>query len=92
MLVNPCKIYVYINNKAVILLLMVIYNKNQATVSQKHTKDFSRLPVKRRRRHAFTGTYNLSAASNPRVLVENYRPKQAPNLPFGQNLPVSILT
>ena len=30
-LVNRCKIYVYINNKAVILLLMVIYNKNQAT-------------------------------------------------------------
>ena len=47
--------------------------------------------VKRRRRHAFTGTYNLSAASNPRVLVEYYRPKQAPNLPLGQNLPVSIL-
>ena len=31
-LVNRCKIYVYINNKAVILLLMAIYNKNQATV------------------------------------------------------------
>ena len=31
--VNQCKIYVYINNKAVILLLMAIYNKNQATVS-----------------------------------------------------------
>ena len=30
-LVNRCKIYVYINNKAVILLLMTIYNKNQAT-------------------------------------------------------------
>ena len=46
-----------------------------------------------RRQHAFMGTYNLSAASNPRVLVENYRPKQAPNLPFGQNLQlVSILT
>ena len=30
-LVNRCKIYVNINNKAVILLLMVIYNKNQAT-------------------------------------------------------------
>ena len=30
-LVNPCKIYVYINNKAVILLLMAIYNKNQAS-------------------------------------------------------------
>ena len=30
-LVNRCKLYVYINNKAVILLLMVIYNKNQAT-------------------------------------------------------------
>ena len=40
MLVNPCKIYVYIHNKAVILLLMAIY-KNQTTVSQKHTKDFS---------------------------------------------------
>ena len=48
--------------------------------------------VKRRRRHAFTGTYILSAASNPTVLVEYYRPKQAPNLPFGQNFPVSILT
>ena len=43
MLVNRCKIYVYINNKAVILLLMAIFNKNQATVCQKHTKDFSRL-------------------------------------------------
>ena len=31
-LVNRCKIYVYINNKTVILLLMAIYNKNQATV------------------------------------------------------------
>ena len=31
-LVNRCKIYVYINNKAVILLLIAIYNKNQATV------------------------------------------------------------
>ena len=41
MLVNPSKIYV--NNKAVILLLMAIYNKNQATVSQNHTKDCSRL-------------------------------------------------
>ena len=29
--VNGCKIYVYINNKAVILLLMAIYKKNQAT-------------------------------------------------------------
>ena len=36
MLVNPSKIYVNINNKAVILLLMAIYNKNQATVSQNH--------------------------------------------------------
>ena len=70
---------------------MAIYKKNQATVSQNHT-NLSRLSVKRRRRHAFTGTYNLSAASNPRVLVENYRPKQAPNLPCGQNLPLSILT
>ena len=43
MLVNPSKIYVNINNKAVILLLMAIYNKNQATVSQNHTKDCSRL-------------------------------------------------
>ena len=32
-LVNRCKIYVYINiNKTEILLLMAIYNKNQATV------------------------------------------------------------
>ena len=30
-LVNRCNIYVYINNKVVILLLMAIYNKNQAT-------------------------------------------------------------
>ena len=30
-LVNRCKIYVYINKKTVILLLMAIYNKNQAT-------------------------------------------------------------
>ena len=30
-LVNRCKIYVNINNKAVILLLMAIYNKNQAS-------------------------------------------------------------
>ena len=66
---------------------MVIYKKNQATVSQ----NIKRLePVVKRRRRAFTGTYNLSAASNPRVLVEYYRPKQAPNLPL--NLPVSILT
>ena len=43
MLVNPSKIYVNINNNAVILLLMAIYNKNQATVSQNHTKDCSRL-------------------------------------------------
>ena len=43
MLVNPSKIYVNINNKAVILLLMAIYNKNQATVSQNHTNDCSRL-------------------------------------------------
>ena len=48
--------------------------------------------AKRRRQRAFTGTYNLSEASNPLVLVEYYRPKQAPNLLFGQNLPVSILT
>ena len=43
MLVNRCIIYDYINNKAVILLLKAIYNKNQATVSQNHTKDCSRL-------------------------------------------------
>ena len=43
MLVNPCKIHIYIYNKAVILMLMAIYNKIQATVSQNHTKDFSRL-------------------------------------------------
>ena len=42
MLVNLCKIYVYINNKAIILLLMTIYN-NQATVSQNPTGDFSQL-------------------------------------------------
>ena len=69
---------------------MAIYKKNQATLSQKHTKVFSWLSNEDddmlSREH-----YNLSAASNPRVLVENYRPKQAPNLPFGQNLPVSIL-
>ena len=68
---------------------MAIYNKNK--------KSYQRLqPVvkrlKRRRRHAFTVTYNLSEASNPLVLVKYYRPKQAPNLPCGQNLPVSILT
>ena len=46
MLLNPGKIYVNVYNKAVILLLISIYKKNQATVSQKHTKvkDFSRLP------------------------------------------------
>ena len=43
MLVNPSKIYVNINNKAVILLLMAIYNKNQATVNQNHTKNCSQL-------------------------------------------------
>ena len=43
MLVNSCKIYVYINNKAVILFLMAICKKNQATISQKHTKDSSQL-------------------------------------------------
>ena len=32
-----------LTTKAVILLLMAIYNKNQATVSQNHTKDCSRL-------------------------------------------------
>ena len=30
------------HNKAVILLLMAIYHKNQATVSQNHTTDCSR--------------------------------------------------
>ena len=70
---------------------MSIYKKNQPSVSQKHTKDFSRLSNEDddmlSREHN-----NLSAASNPRVLVENYGPKQAPNLPFGQNLPLCILT
>ena len=70
---------------------MAIYNKNQATVSQDLVQRFQPV-VKRRRQHTFTGTYNLSEASNPLVLVEYYRPKQAPNLLFGQNLPVSILT
>ena len=70
MLVNPSKIYVNINNKAVILLLMAIYNKNQATVSQNHTKDCSRLEmhvfhissIKRRRRRAFHG--NIQSVSS----------------------------
>ena len=35
-LVNRCKIYVYINKKAVILFLMAIYNKNQATITHKY--------------------------------------------------------
>ena len=69
---------------------MVIYKKNQATVSQKHTKDWSRLSNEDD--DVLSQEHNLSAASNPRVLVEYYRIKQAPNLPFGQNLPVSILT
>ena len=49
---------VYINNKAVVLLLMSIYNKNQATVSQNHTKDCSRLSNEDDDVR-FTGTYNL---------------------------------
>ena len=67
-LVNRCKIYIlyyilyilyiYINNQAVILLLMAIYNKNQATFSQNHRQRFQPV-VKRRRQRAFTGTYNL---------------------------------
>ena len=42
-------------------------------LSQNHTKDFSRL--------------SNEDDESPRVLVEYYRPKQAPNLLFGQNLP-----
>ena len=57
-LVNPCKIDVYINNKAVILLLMAFVKKNQATVSQKTYQRFQPV-IKRRRRRAFTGTNNL---------------------------------
>ena len=68
---------------------MAIYNKNQATVCQKHTKDFSWLSNEDD--DMLSREHNLSAASNPRVLVEYFRPKQAPNLPFGQNLPVFIL-
>ena len=37
------------------IMSVAIYNKNQATVSQNHTKDFSRLSNERQR-HAFTGT------------------------------------
>ena len=42
-LVNRCKIYVYINNKAIILLLVAIYNKNQATqgVNKIFSQNFS---------------------------------------------------
>ena len=79
-----------IYNKATILLLISIYDKNQANVSQDHTKDFSRLSNEDNNMHS--QKKNFSAASNQRVLVEYYRPKQAPNLRFGQNLPVSILT
>ena len=69
---------------------MAIYKKNQTTISQKHTKDFSRLSNEDD--DMLSPEHIMSAASNPRVLLENYRPKQAPNLPFGQNLPVSIST
>ena len=69
---------------------MAIYKKIKLPLVKTYQR--FQLVVKRRRRHAFTGTYNLSAASIPRVLVEYYRPKQAPNLLFVQNLPVSILT
>ena len=54
MLVNRCKKYVFINNKAAILLLMAIYKKNQATLSQNLVQRFQPV-VKRRRRHAFMG-------------------------------------
>ena len=70
---------------------MAIYDKNQATVSQNLVQRFQPV-VKRRRTTYFHANINLSEASNPLVLVEYYRPKQAPNLLFDQNLPVSILT
>ena len=57
---------------------MAIYNKNQATVSQKHTKDFRRLSPEDddmlSREHIICQQHLIQ-----RVLVENYRPKQAPN-------------
>ena len=57
---------------------MAIYNKNQATVSQKHTKDFRRLSPEDddmlSREHIICQQHLIQTA-----LVENYRPKQAPN-------------
>ena len=70
---------------------MTIYNKNQATVSQNHTKDCSRLSNEDEdvllQEHTICKQHQIS-----RVLVKYYRPKEAPILLFGQNLPVSILT
>ena len=70
---------------------MAICNKNQASVSQNHTNDFSQLSNKDddllSQEHIICQQHQIR-----RVLVEYYRPKQAPNLLFGQNLPASILT
>ena len=79
MLVNPSKIYVNINNKAVILLLMAIYNKNQATVSQNHKIAAG---CQTKTTTCFSREHRI-CKHHPRVLVEYYRPKQAPNLPCG---------
>ena len=69
---------------------MAIYKKNQATVSQKHTKDFSWLSNEDDdmllREHRICQQHLIQES------CENYRPKQAPKLVFGQNLPVSITT
>ena len=70
---------------------MAIYKKNQATVRQNHTKKIS-ADSQTKTTTCFQFHWNLLAASNLRVLVEYYSPKQAPNLLFGQKLPVSILT
>ena len=70
---------------------MTIYN-NQATVSQNPTGDFSQLSneddnVLSRELDIICQPHQIQ-----RVLVEYYRPEQAPYLQLGQNLPVSILT
>ena len=55
---------------------MAIYNQNQATVSQNHTRDCSRFSNED---DDVLSRESVSSIKSE-VLVEYYRPKQAPNL------------